>query len=286
MGLKLLFWNINKKIAVIEINSLINRVLKDNEPDIFCIAEGPKNKKDLALFIKLIEDKDYVSYYNPIIHSNLKSQITTGKQSHFSLKIFHKKSVVIDRFDFTKAYSSGRVVSLIFKFNSIEYCTIFIHAKSKAEKDKQDKFYSDFANDIKSISRDQKNLLIIGDFNLEPWESKLNSDSYIVSTFLKNKFDYLCEINKTEIQLFNKKIFFNPIIKYLESVTDINQFATFYKNKYSIFDFPLISNQIVNYKFNVINEIGSKSLYISSPRNKKVSLSCEIDHLPIMLTLV
>jgi exonuclease III len=236
MALKLLFWNINNRIDITTVNSLVDNILLDNNPDVFCIAEGPGNQSNLELFIDHIESKDYVSYYNPIIHFNLKTQIITGDQSHFSLKIFHKKSLKIDKFDFTKVYSSGRVVSVNFEFNSIEYCAIFIHAMSKSDKDKQDKFYSNFVDAITSISRNHKHLIIIGDFNLEPWESKLNSDSFIVSAFLRNKFDYLCKINEREIRHFNKKIFYNPIINYLESISDSDLFATFYKKDISIFD--------------------------------------------------
>jgi len=285
MALKLLFWNINNRIDITTVNSLVDNILLDNNPDVFCIAEGPGNQSNLELFIDHIESKDYVSYYNPIIHFNLKTQIITGDQSHFSLKIFHKKSLKIDKFDFTKVYSSGRVVSVNFEFNSIEYCAIFIHAMSKSDKDKQDKFYSNFVDAITSISRNHKHLIIIGDFNLEPWESKLNSDSFIVSAFLRNKFDYLCKINEREIRYFNKKIFYNPIINYLESISDSDLFATFYKKDISIFDFSLISSNIENYDFNVIKEINCTSLFEHSSIKDKISLSEGVDHLPITLTL-
>ncbi len=290
MNLNILFWNINKKISPsADMLLLVDDVLL-NKPDVFCVAEGPISIVNNVSFSAHLLSKGYNCYYSPSIHKSEFPKIDFVTLS-YGLKIFIKDDFSgAEPFVFENQVMNGRIVytRIITKINC--YSLYFIHSFSKDEQSlKHFTTINELSNLIKAKSRlnTKDKTIIIGDFNMQPWEKYLCDPNYLESYFSIKKFKYFYEIDNVENKFFNKKIYYNPILECIEKSNEKYLISTFYKNKYySIIDYPLITKDVIdNYELVIITELNGETLFKIAPRSKKVTLDREIDHLPILLKL-
>jgi exonuclease III len=205
----------------------------------------------------------------------------------YRLKIFHKDSVTLEsEFKFTALRENGRIIVLkvYHKFKLLTF--IFLHNKSK-EGETEDTL--DQTDNIKGIYellnigravKEKERVIIMGDFNLNPWDRLLHHKTHLSTSFYKNKNSIL--------QRFPEKCFYNPIIDLLTKSRTINLAGTHIStsNKWGVFDYVLYDTKDLELSFDIITEFkdGSKLLN-TSEEIKKDFFNYDLDHLPIVTTI-
>jgi len=278
--MKFLFWNINDNYINKKM-PWINQIIDDENPDIFCVAEGPKSIKKCSEFISHIQNKGYNTYYSPTLY-NTNIVCNQYGWNSFGLKVFIKTSISnINNFTFSEQQLDGRIIYLRFQVNGIFYSTFLIHGMSKVgDVINQNSFIIELSRYIstKTLQNNQDRIIIMGDFNIEPWEKELMQNArYINSFFYYKSFNF--NSNK-----FLNRIYFNPVLEYIQKNSNLNLIGTFYNmQNIGILDFPLISKEVTNFDFKIITEIGGVSLIFL--KKKKCILKHNFDHLPITLKI-
>jgi len=277
--MKFLYWNIKDALSD-EKKAWIETAIASEQPDVLCIAEGPESINDCKTIVDFINSKGYKTYYSPTLYS---SDLISNEYgwNKYGLKILLKTGLNIKtRFSFGHQKLEGRIVYLRFELAGKFYSTFLIHGMSKVgDEINQHDFICELSSFIrtKTIGKETDHVIILGDFNIEPWDDLLKKERYIYSFFYNKSFAY--HSVKT-----NKRIYYNPVLEYLQNDIDISLIGTFYNNKYvSVLDFPLVSKEFTNYDFQILTRIGGKSLM--SDTNGKYTLVDKFDHLPITLKI-
>ncbi len=278
--MRFLFWNINSSISHKKIEWLEKTIDKIN-PNVLCLAEGPESIHDCNSLLSIIEKKGYRIYYSPTFYNTpvISSQYGWNK---FGLKVLVKNDIPIkSRFVFGNQKLEGRIIYLRFEMNSINYSTFLLHGMSKSGDDiDQNDFISELSKFImaKTIGKEQDKIVLLGDFNIEPWEELLKKKKYIYSLFYNKSFKYFFD---KPIQ----RIYISPIFDYIQNHPNECLIGTFYNENYiSILDFPLLSKNFDNYKMDILSEIDGETLIIE--KNGKHLLPDGFDHLPISLQIL
>lgn len=273
------YWNINRSITD-EKKKWLERITTSELPDILCIAEGPDSIVDCHETVLLITSKGYHTYYSPTFYSEnvISNQYEWNR---FGLKIFIKSSVRLkSRFAFGNQKLEGRIIYLRFELAGRNYSTFLIHGMSKAgDEISQHDFIIELSNFIraKTINKENDGILILGDFNLEPWDDLLKNKKYLYSLFYDKLYKYHSTISSI-------RVYYNPILDFLQNHSDPNLIGTFYNKKHiSVLDYPLVSKDVVKFKFNVLTEIENTPLMQNN--NGKFLLVNNLDHLPITLKI-
>lgn len=277
--MKLLYWNVKESISD-EKKSWIENAISSEQPEIICIAEGPESIRDCEEIESFITQKNYRTYYAPTLYLNpiISNQFGWNK---YGLKVFHKANINLKtRFAFGNQKLEGRIIYLRFEKDAICYSTFLIHGMSKVgDEINQSSFICELSSFVraKTIGRETDRIIIMGDFNLEPWDDLLKNKTYIHSFFYPKLFDYY------SVRLTNR-VYYNPILNYIQNHADENLIGTFYNDKYiSILDYPLVSKGFNNYEFNILTSINGNSLMKS--KQGKHLLHDNLDHLPITLKI-
>lgn len=280
----ILFWNI-KDFPSERKKEQIQYLLTEKEPAIFCIAEGTNSIVQCNRIVQFIEEQGYKCFYNPLFYQN--------EQIHYSLdwnpkglKVFIKKEIEVDKFQFNFQQHDGRIVFIPFKTKTNEHYLVFlIHCYSKQKDDYDRITFFNRLNDFIKLKKQQypkiKKTIIAGDFNTEPWENIVQRKKGIKSYFLEKRYHFYKERQTT-----GKVIFYNPFSEYIQKHPKPDLIGTFYnKNYISLIDFALFSSEIENtdYEIEIINKISNTDLLI--PQNTKVLIENGFDHLPISIEL-
>ncbi|MBL7845775.1 MAG: endonuclease/exonuclease/phosphatase family protein [Cyclobacteriaceae bacterium] len=274
--MKICFWNIGQNLTAGKI-SQIDQLLNEISPDLFCIAEGPRSEADSATLIASVTNRAYRCYYGPHFHTNSTLGLDYG-WNEFGLKVFIKNgSIGIPPFAYENQKLDGRIVHLKQK----DVHLFFVHGFSKSGDElKQHDFVSELAGFIrmKLMGNNSDQIVIIGDFNIEPWEGLLRKRKYIDSHFFKKAFEFHLD------RAIDNRYYWNPILEYLQTNTNGDLIGSFYnKNFVSLLDFALCSKNITNPKIEIITRINGTDLIF----RKRISSGVieDFDHLPIMLDI-
>jgi endonuclease/exonuclease/phosphatase family metal-dependent hydrolase len=278
--MKTLYWNINKSLTDSKLD-WIDKAISEQEPDIFCIAEGPEGVNDCNNLVHHLTKKNYYSYYSPTLYSEtvISNQYGWNK---LGLKVFVKNGLLLkSRFAFGNQKTEGRIVYLRFEKNGEFYSMFLIHGMSKAGDDlNQNNFVIELSQFImtKTINKENDKIIVLGDFNIEPWEELLRTKRYIYSLFYKKLQEYY---SAKAI----KRIYTNPAFEYIQTHNNQELVGTFYNDNYiSLFDYPLLSNNITNTEFEIITQISGTDILVK--KNSKNILVDGFDHLPITLKIL
>jgi len=278
----ILFWNIGKTLSKDKTISL-NEIIDEKDPDFVCIAEGSGSIDKCNDLINIFINKGYSCYYNPLFYKTPLISRQYG-WNNLGLKVFVKMSL---NFTFTFSFDcqkfDGRILYLPIDIKGKLYSIFFIHNKSQVGDpfDQRD-FIIELSSFIKAKSRNStlENVVILGDFNIEPWNELISRKDYINSFFHKKWYEYSLKRNS----ILKTKIYYNPFFDLLISNPNKDMVGTFFnKNFYSLIDFALFSSEIKNYSIEVITQILSKELLIK--KGKKNLLVSNFDHLPIFIKL-
>jgi len=292
--IQLLFWNLGDKLTT-DKEKLIVEAIDKIAPDIFCISEGTPSIKNCETIISIFESKGYFSYYTPLYY------VINGLEKPYDyndlgLKIFVKNEEILKaKFEFSLQREEGRIVILKTYINFRPTTYILLHSKSLGGSDhstKEQHIYFVRLKDMLDLGKVTKNksasdimgsderLIIVGDFNIQPWESVLNSKSYLQTSFIKKH---------NEIKTRKKKadVYFNPSVEYIISNEKPNLGGTFYSEAHgwAILDYPLYKTDDGKTEYEIVTNFKDGSILLNEELEKeKDFLNYEIDHLPILIT--
>jgi len=288
--IKILFWNLGETLTD-EKEQLVKEAIDKISPDIFCISEGTSSKKNCITITNIFDNKGYNSYYTPLHPDKPYSYNDLG------LKIFIKKEVVLKtKFEFELQREEGRIVILKTYINFRPTTIIFLHCKSLAGSDhstKEQHIYFVRLKDMldlggvirnqasEEIMGENERLIIIGDFNIQPYESVLNSKDYLQTTFLSKH-------NEIRNRKKNADVFFNPSVEYVINKNIPNLGGTFYSNKHgwAILDYLLYKTSDGSTGYDIITKFNDGSNLLNEELDReKDFLNYKIDHLPILVTI-
>lgn len=279
----IIYWNIGERLTSIK-KSLIQELISKNDINIICISEGSYSIEECTGLEDLFSSNSYKTYYSPKFskEKNLGyGYIRNG------LKIFYRNVVINDSFQFQFQREKGRIIKLVFDHNSKKYSLIFIHNFSKLgnrEVTDQQRLFISTINQMLEFGEENKNDLIpiiIGDYNLEPWDNILRTQGYLKSSFL-SKHHHL-ERRKRG----NSNVFFNPITESIILDSNLNLGGTYYSDKtgWALYDFPIYDKSKANLEYIILTSIGSTELLTKNIEHHNGMVHNEIDHLPIQIKL-
>ena len=282
--MKLLFWNIGKELTPKK-QDLISTAIKEQCPDIFCIAEGSVTKLDCQTIIDIFDTAGYSCYYSPLLYQISELKLNY-KFKRNGLKIFVKdKSILIENFSFGNQRQDGRIVVLKATINLKLTTIVFLHNFSKSGNrevtDDQRKFISSLTDmiEIGQISKDTERIIVIGDFNLEPWDNILRHKSYLKTSFI-HKHNAIT-LRKTN----TNNHYFNPVAEMIFQSKIENLGGTYFSdsNGWALFDYCLYDTNNMNVSYDVLTEINDSNKLLNY--NTSIDgnfINEELDHLPII----
>ncbi len=279
------FWNIRPR-PTLEQLKLLSISIEHYAPDIVCIAEGTSSKEKCKKLLKTFEKLKYSCYYSPLSIKN-KSLGLPYKFKPLGLKIFVKdKNIIAEPFSFSDQRANGRIIQIKIKNGKDYDSIIFIHNKAKKGGKEWNDYQRDTLSQLKDMlyvgkaARASKRSLILGDFNLEPWDHILRSKVYMNTFFLNNHYS----ISKREKK---ERIYFNPISNDLHNSKITNLGGTFYSNSdgWALFDFVLYDKDESKINYEIIKSIGKIDILNNNATQTKSFLNFDFDHLPILVTL-
>jgi hypothetical protein len=292
--ISLLCWNIGDPLTD-EKKGLLGEAIKKISPDIFCVSEGTPSIKSCEEMIDFFENNSYHCYYSPLHY--VKNKLDKPYDyNDLALKIFVKdKNILKKNFDFTLEREEGRIV-ILKTFVKYRPTTFFLlHCKSIRGCDhstKEQHVYIFRIRDIINLGKVTENktnkeelgenerLIIAGDFNLQPYESVLNSSSFLQTSFLTKH-------NVMKLRKNKDDIFFNPSLEYVISNQVKNLGGTFYSEKHgwAILDYALYKTDDGKTNYDIISQFENGSKLLNEDEALKNNfLNFGIDHLPILIT--
>jgi len=281
-NIKALFWNIGSELTEKKLE-LISEAISFVKPNIFCIAEGSISTENCKRIEEVFSANGYITFYTPLFSykSELKPIYT---YFGWGLKIFISKTTIVKNpFSFADQRQNGRIVLVKVFFNFKEIAFIFLHNKSKEGEthetlDQVDniKAIYEMVNVGKTIPEDDR-IIIMGDFNLFPWDRLLQHDSHLNTSYFQNRNSIL--------QRGNKKCYYNPIVDYLSKSSTPNLGGTYHSNSsgWALFDFILYDTEDKEEpSFDILTNLQDTQLLNPATNIKRSFFNHGIDHLPII----
>ncbi len=278
--MKILFWNIGDEIETTKFD-VVKKVIASNTPDIVCIAEGSYSRNDCRNLNSFFDSINYFCYYSPLFADDISYKLDYKFGTGLGLKLYIKdKTSLVEDFHYGMQREEGRIISMIVRKNEKNYALVFLHNHSKKGdreiNHRQTSFITRLSDMIKFWYPKEKyqTLMILGDFNLEPWDTVLREKKLINNFFLRKHWN-LAKRNGD-----SKNNYFNPILENIILEQNENLGGTFFKNEYgwALLDYVLINGEVDNIGFSIITDellepdVSLKTDYI---KNK-------FDHLPIL----
>ena len=299
--MKIVFWNIGKDLSDKKLN-LISESIVAETPDIFCIAEGTWTKVNCQKIINIFNTHEYNCYYSPLSYEKEELKLNY-KFKRNGLKIFVRSGITLkEPFSFSQQRYDGRIVALKITIDFLKpTILIFIHNLAKAGNrevtDDQKCFIMELKTFVellqiakkevnltdipqeKEILQEKERIIIIGDFNLEPWDSPLRQEIFLDTSFITNHNKIRQRRNSASIS------YFNPIVE-LVFQTKIENLGGTYYNKthgWALLDFVLYETNRANISYDIMTEFKGGSKLLNSDTNiKDIFLNYDLDHLPII----
>jgi len=270
--LKILFWNLNRK----ELHYPLAVMAKEQRADIIIVAEA-ENLDKLALLEYLNTLK--LEYYDA-------NEFSLSERILFFTKFEPKNISPIseddsDRYSIRKIYLSDNkeiIIGGVHLLDQKNYSTSSRLTYASRLKDEIDKL---------EVEHQIKDSIIIGDFNMNPFEQGMSQANGLNATSTR---DVARRISTT---ILNKEysFFYNPSWAFMGDLHE-DVAGTYYYNKsgfdayyWNVFDQVIIRPTLIenfdNQSYKVITQFENKSLLNKNGRPDKTSYS---DHLPIILT--
>jgi len=214
------------------------------------------------------------------VSNNLPSGVNhIYKESVNDLAVIYPSEMIMTENSFTDSILDlkildERTMSVDINFPKETISFINIHGYSKLHDDYKDlnEKMLKYLNGVKKPSKH----VIIGDFNMNPFEENLFNEATFMS-FREKKY--------VENSESTKPVYYNPCWKYMCERRNPKG-TIFYEDsmlQWSMFDQVLISKQFVNNfrSFEIPSKLGTKKISVSDCKNEK-NFS---DHMPIKLTM-
>lgn len=270
--MKFIFWNIGDSISA-DKEAWIKDLILEKSPEVLCLAEGTTSISNCNKLEKFINSLGYTTYYVPTFYDKPVISNHYG-WNKLGLKLFIKDAIKLASFTFSDQQLEGRII-----FLRINDCSIFfVHGMSKVDDIPQNYFVVELSNFLKAkqlLFPDNK-IMILGDFNIEPWEEDLLSHKkYIFSQFYLKRFNYFKDYRLNTV-------FYNPMLEHIQNNANKDLIGTFYNASHvSLLDYFLLTEYIKKYDIEIIDIIKGVSLF--RRRRTKLLLNNDFDHLPIQI---
>ncbi len=293
-AIKVLFWNIGDKLPDSKI-ALLKQAITLHQPDVLAIAEGTPSRKACKTLVKNIEGEGYKTYYSPL-HADQEEFGLKFGYVDLGLKIFVKNVVgyTYDTFNFELLRREGRILVLRFYWNFKTANLLFIHSKAKDAKENTPYRQNNFLLELTELvnyaikpavtasagATAEARVFIMGDFNLQPWESLLRFEEGLMTSFFENR--------NFKDRMEKGLYFFNPLVKLIQSTPHKNLLGTYYSKHsgWALFDYVLYPTENSKVSFDVITGLdGSTFLLNPDEKLRKDFLNYGFDHLPILATI-
>lgn len=264
--MNLLFWNINKKPLVNELKWLCNHY----DIDILILAEN--SLSDVALLPALNEGNSriYIAPFNPSAKISFYTRI-------------HDFELVGDN------HSWGSIRKITHPIG-IEFLLVAVHVSSKLYMDEREQaaIATRIVNEIdrRELQQGHSNTIVVGDFNMNPFETGLISADGFHAVMDKQ----IALKQSRTVQGMDRKYFYNPMWSRLGDDSEGSPGTYFHKSPTMIDPFWHTLDQVLlrpsllpSFKSDalvVIDQIADKNLI---ERGKLVSQFS--DHLPLMVKL-
>jgi endonuclease/exonuclease/phosphatase family metal-dependent hydrolase len=270
--MRIAFWNINKKSFVRDIVEFISK----KDIDILILAECTVSVS------RIQEELDKAFSQNK--YKGLK------KVKHHKFKIFTRLNVNhIRNFDSSFGGPSWSINKITFS-NLVNLSIVCVHFPSKMHWDdlSQSLEAVNLMNKIRSYeTKNGKNTLLIGDFNMNPYEPGMISSMGLHGMKDAN----IAKKKNRVVQGKSYDFFYNPMWNFLGDGGEVP--GTFFYPKavhhnvmWNTFDQILIRPNLLNFMkisdIEIIRNIGTNQLIDSRTKQIKETYS---DHLPLLLTL-
>lgn len=250
------FWNTHKNKSINEF--LISMIIEKNI-DMMILAEYEDDINHLIneLYIK----KKYYTEITPIACKKI--------------KILYRKNIIIEINNECSNYVSISVLNCNLNF---ELFATHFPSKLYTSEDNRRLIAGILKNDIEQYDK----VLVVGDFNCNPFEKTMSALSGLLSLPTR-------KYKKRKVDGIEKKILYNPMWKFFGDFESIP--GTYFYNSsddlnyyWNLFDQVLVSQEMVdlfnNESLEIIKKINKKSLIKRNKINKELS-----DHLPIVFSL-
>lgn len=250
------FWNTHRNK---EINEFLVSIINEKNIDIMIMAEYEDNINYLIneLYIKGM----YYTAANPIAYKKI--------------KILYRRGIIIEINNDCSNYVSILVSNYNFEF---ELFATHFPSKLHTSEDNRKLIAGILKNDIEQYDK----VLVVGDFNCNPFEKTMSALSGLLALPTK-------EYKKRKVNGIEKKILYNPMWKFFGDF-ETNPGTYFYNSSndlnyyWNLFDQVLVSQELAdlfnNEKLEIIKEINKKCLIKENKINSEIS-----DHLPIVFSL-
>jgi exonuclease III len=287
-NMKILFWNINGP-SLDQRKALLSAAIEVSQAEIVCIAEGTPTIEECVEVVRLFEEKGYMCYYSPLFYRKEEWQELELKWYPLGLKIFVKGEEYLDEpFSYARLKRKGRMISVKLNINKISSTVIFLHNYSKKGtrdvNSKQVKFIGELESWLTKgpASVGSSQTLMLGDFNLEPWDNILRDEEYLMTSFL-GRHDAMANRVRDK-----QAPFFNPLGHRIFELESGNLGGTYYDREHgwALFDFVLYQTRDTNLKFEILTNFGSKiELLEANEEAQNNFLKNDLDHLPILIEI-
>lgn len=260
--MKLLFWNLQKK----QVDSEILELVVEQEPEFAAFAEGSGiDIENIIGKLKSDFDKDYEHVENPGC-----DKIIILKQVCLNISLMNQN----------KDYS---LISL--SNNEETYLLGFVHLPSKLHQTEEqqrracERLYNQIRNE--EVTNDISNSIVIGDFNINPFESPMISFSGLAATngIDCSQRDSIVSDGET------KKLFFNPMWTLYSEYKDRPGSHRYIKTGVSVNSWHFLDQVIIRpslieqFDFDELKFITSTSNHALVNGSGKPTIS---DHLPLV----
>lgn len=286
--MNVLFWNVGKEALTADQEAHVKAVISEHGPAIICLAEGTRSIAACEKLEKLVTGLSYECYYSPRKSRDPSLNLNYSFVSN-GLKIFFNASCVLrEKFSFAHQRVEGRAVLLKTSFNSQLLSFLFLHNYSKRGGRESSYAQSDFLSSIASmlkrsgiIASDEQPVLL-GDFNLEPWDVLMRHESYLGTTFLSKHAAYESRKSSSGIS------YYNPAIEAVIKSRIHNLGGTFYTkaNGWALLDYVLYDKDKVDLRYRILTKTYQGNLLDNSHRIYKAFIQDGFDHLPILVTIL
>jgi len=258
-----IFWNTNRKTHI----QYISDIVSEYDIDFVILAEFPDNQISYLIKALNLNNKFYLL---PNI---------SNKKIHIITKIIPSK------IDYLEEDNNVRFISFL-DFDIEKRLNLgMLHFPSKLYTNGNDIFLPIQRTNsmIEDIEKHNELTILIGDFNMNPFEQGMLSANGF------HAFPRKIESNKNKrvIQTIEKKTFYNPMWKYL--IREDNPIGSYYYTNggaytlhWHVFDQILLRPQLIPYlnKAELIGSFKDVSLIRNNKPDREVS-----DHLPLLMKL-
>src|SRR5205814_647448 len=113
----------------------------------------------------------------------------------------------------------------------------------------------------------EKRIILMGDFNLEPWERTLRHEKYLNTSYISN-LNHILQRSSSAV-----KCFYNPIVTFLANSTTSNLGGTFYSNSsgWALFDYVLYDTSEGKLHFDILTKFDGRGELLNPDTTLKTS---------------